>query len=176
MVRLTVAAGVEPESFLGLARRRGEGCDATQMRERSFVLQPMRVVAGGDEQDRSGVGADAVDLEQFRCAATHQGVEDIVEASTVGVEREDATSQRRDRQFRRVHDGVAPDGGTQRRRGGRQLVGGHVPEPFAQLVGSGEPEMADLIQVLDAHVAARAARHEQRADRFDVSIGGLRDP
>ena len=57
-----------------------------------------------------------------------------------------------------------------------RLVDGHVPQPFAQLVGRGEPEMADLIQVLDAHVAARAARHQQRADRFDVSIGGLRDP
>ena len=53
---------------------------------------------------------------------------------------------------------------------------GHVPQPFAQLVGSGEAEMADLIQVLDAHVAARAARDQQRADRFDVAIGGLRDP
>ena len=41
-----------------------------------------------------------------------------------------------------------------RRGGGRQLVDGHVPEAFAQLVGRGEPEVADLIPVLDARVAA----------------------
>ena len=52
----------------------------------------------------------------------------------------------------------------------------HVPQPFAQLVGSGEAEVTDLIQVLDAHVAARAAHDQQRADRFDITIGGLRDP
>ena len=34
------------------------------MRERGFVVQSMRVVAGGDQQDRGGVDADAVDVEQ----------------------------------------------------------------------------------------------------------------
>jgi hypothetical protein len=36
--------------------------------------------------------------------------------------------------------------------------------------------VADLIQVLDADVAARTACHQQRADRFDITIRGLRDP
>src|SRR3954451_21184063 len=49
MVRLSVAAAVEPEAFLGLARRRGNGRDTTEVRERCFVRQSVRVVAGGDE-------------------------------------------------------------------------------------------------------------------------------
>src|SRR5258708_12591768 len=36
--------------------------------------------------------------------------------------------------------------------------------------------MADLIEILDAHVATRTARDEQRADRFHVTIRTLRDP
>jgi hypothetical protein len=51
-----------------------------------------------------------------------------------------------------------------------------VPEPFSQLIGSREAEMADLIQVLHPDVAARPAHDQQRADRFDITIGGLRDP
>ena len=37
MVRLAVPAGVESMT-VGLARRRGDGCDATEMRERGFAL------------------------------------------------------------------------------------------------------------------------------------------
>jgi hypothetical protein len=33
--------------------------------------------------------------------------------------------------------------------------------------------VTDLIQILDPHVAARAARHQQDADRLDVSIGEI---
>jgi hypothetical protein len=52
----------------------------------------------------------------------------------------------------------------------------HVPEPFPQLIGRAEHEMTDLIQILDPHVAARAAHDQQRADRFDITIRGFRDP
>ena len=93
MVRLAVAAGVEPEALVGLARRHGEGCDATQIRERSFVLQSMRVVAGSDQQDGSGVGADAVDLERHGARATHQSVECVIQSLRVGVEGKDSIVQ-----------------------------------------------------------------------------------
>src|SRR5215207_8614895 len=101
------------------------------MRERGFVLQPVRVVARGDEQDRGGVAADAVDLEQAWSTATHQHFKRIVKTLAVSVERENATSQRRDRELRRVDDGVAPDSRTQRRRGHCQLVSRNGPESFA---------------------------------------------
>ena len=65
---------------------------------------------------------------------------------------------------------------TQCGRGASELVSMHATKPFSQLVGGGEAEVADLVQVLDPHVATRSANDQQRADRFHVTIGGLRDP
>ena len=154
-------------------RRRRSGGHASRS---GFVAQPVRIVARGDQQDRGGVGADAVDLEQARCTATHERVERLVETLAVSIEREDTTSERRDRQLRRVGHAVAVHARSQRCCGGSQVVDGHGPELLPELVGCGEAEMADLVQILDAHVATRTARHQQRADRFHVTISGLRDP
>src|SRR2546423_12894095 len=52
-------------------RRRPEGCDATQMRERRFAFQPVRVVTRGDQQDRGGVRPDAVDVQEARRGSVH---------------------------------------------------------------------------------------------------------
>ena len=57
-----------------------------------------------------------------------------------------------------------------------QVVAVNVAEPFPQLVGGAEPEMADLVEALDPHVTPRAVRHQQRPDRFHIAIGGLGDP
>ena len=70
MVRLAVPAGVQTVT-VDFSRRRRQWCGATQMRERSFAFQPVWVVACGDQQDRGGVCADTVDLEQAGRAATH---------------------------------------------------------------------------------------------------------
>ena len=177
MVGLAVPAAVEPVP-VGLARRRVDRGDAAEVRERGFGCEPVRVVAGGDEQDRGGVDADAVELEQARRAVARTSVSSSPSRRSASASSaSDAASQGRDRELRRVHDGVAAGGGSQRRGGARpDWSTVHVPEPFPQLVGCGEAEMADLVQVLDAHVAARAARDQQRPDRFDVAIGGLRDP
>ena len=45
------------------------------MRERGLVGEPVGIVAGGDEQDRSGVDPDAVDLEQGRRRPLHELLE-----------------------------------------------------------------------------------------------------
>ena len=63
MVCLAVPARVQAVA-VNLPRRRGQRSNATEMSERGFVLQSVRVVARGDQQDRGGVGPDAVDLEQ----------------------------------------------------------------------------------------------------------------
>jgi hypothetical protein len=36
--------------------------------------------------------------------------------------------------------------------------------------------MTDLIQILDPHLTRGTARDQQDADRFDITIRGLRDP
>ena len=76
-----------------------------------------------------------------------------------------------------VDDGIEPvEGAAVECDGARQVVSGHAPEPFAQLIGCGEAEVTDLIQILDAHVTTGATRDEQRPDRLDITIRALRDP
>ena len=58
----------------------------------------------------------------------------------------------------------------QRRGGACQAAAGHTPEPFSQLVGRGEAEMADLVQALDPRVTCRTFRDQQRPDRFHVAV------
>ena len=55
----------------------GRGATPHRCANAASLLQPVRVVAGGDQQDRGGVDADAVDLEQARRGAAHQRVECI---------------------------------------------------------------------------------------------------
>ena len=63
--------------------------DAAEVRPRGFGTDPLRVVTRrGDQQDRSGVDADAVDLEQARRGVGDELGEDSVEVIVVGVERE----------------------------------------------------------------------------------------
>jgi hypothetical protein len=145
------------------------------MRERSFAFESVRIVARGDEQDRGGVHADAVELEQARCRAPHKRVEFLVQAFGVGFEREHPPPEGGDREFRRIQHGVAARRGSERRRSARQMITGHMPQPFTEFVGGGEAEMTDLVQVLDAHVATGAAHDQQRADRLHIAISGLRD-
>ena len=154
----------------------GSRSDAAEMRERGFALDPLWVVTGGDEQDRGGVDPDAVHIEKARRAATHERLDEPVESDAVGVEIEDASTERRNREFRRVQDRVATRRWAQRRGGARQVVSGHATQPFAQLIGCGEAEVTDLIQILDAHVTTGATRDEQRPDRLDITIRALRDP
>ena len=60
---LTAAATVKT-STLGLARRRLDQADAAEGRERGLGVKPVGVIAGGDEQCRGRVRADAVAGQQ----------------------------------------------------------------------------------------------------------------
>ena len=86
MVELDVAArGWSRKRCWVLPLGRGQGCERHDNVLTRLVFEPVGLVAGGDEQDRGGVGADAVDLEQARRGSPHEGVEDLVEMPTVGV-------------------------------------------------------------------------------------------
>src|SRR5918995_285765 len=58
-VGASVATAVEPAT-LGLAGGGLDRADAAERGEGCFVVEALGVVAGGDEQRRGGVGADAV--------------------------------------------------------------------------------------------------------------------
>src|SRR5579862_9288769 len=121
MVRLTVPARVESMP-IDLSGRREQGCDAAEMRERRFALQPVRIVTDCDQQDGGGAGADAVDLEQARRAVSHERLELAVEPPAVGFEGERPPYQRRDREFRRVHHRFAAGSRPERGGGARQTI------------------------------------------------------
>src|SRR6266545_1508870 len=71
-IRLTVAASVEPAAF-GLAGGGVDGADAAQGGEGSFAVEPVGVVAGGDEHCRGAVLTDAVAFEQLRVVGVDCG-------------------------------------------------------------------------------------------------------
>ena len=51
---------------------------------------------------------------------------------------------------------------------------GDATEPFPQVIGPAEAEMAELVEALGAAVASRPEGDQQDPDRFHVAIGGLR--
>ena len=87
--------------------------------------------------------------------------------------------RRDDPRWRRELGGVGDDVGlavrTKRRGGPCDMVSVDTAEAFSQVIGCGEAEVADLVQILDPDVATRATSDQQRPDRFHVTICGLRD-
>ena len=64
----------------------------------------MGVVARGDQQDRGGMGADAVDVEEARRGSPGELVDQLVEVLRFGFEIKDSSTKGADREFRRVQD------------------------------------------------------------------------
>src|SRR6266480_7851054 len=85
VVGLAVAAGVEAVTG-DFPRRCGDRGSRAQVRPGGLGAEPLRMVPGGDEQQRRGVGADAIEGEQARGVAGHEGDEELVEAAELAVE------------------------------------------------------------------------------------------
>ena len=116
----------------------------------------MRVVARGDQQDRGGVDPDAVDLEQARARCARTSVLEL-RASRRSASASSATTRRPSvaiASFVAYMTVSLPAVGRNAAAVRASWSARHVPEPFSQLVGRGEAEMADLVQVLDPHVAS----------------------
>jgi hypothetical protein len=64
---VSVAGVGEPDRLVDQAGRRRDRCDAAQHRPLGFGGDPLKIVAGGDKQNRDGVGPDAVATQQFGC-------------------------------------------------------------------------------------------------------------
>ena len=97
----------------------------------------------------------------------------VVEAGVVGVDVEDAAAEGLHGELGGVGDRVAVGVGAERGGGLSEKLDRGVTEPFPQLIGCGEAEMAELVEQLDAHLTSRAVRHQQHPDRFHVAIRGL---
>ena len=79
-----------PATFPGGGRDRG---DTAQVRPRAFAAQPLRVIPGGDQQQRGGIRADAVQGEQARRAGGDQRADQLAQAVQLGVQELHAATQ-----------------------------------------------------------------------------------
>ena len=140
---------------------------------------PFGVVAGGDEQDRGGVDPDAVDARagSVRSAAT----------SSVELRRRDGRcrSSRARTRRPRVRDGELGRVAARCHRSGRGRSAAAAAASWSRDTprsrsrsssGAVKPRWRIWFEVRDAGSRRRALRDQQRPDRFDVAVAGLRDP
>ncbi len=97
-----------------------------------------------------------------------------MEAGTVAVDVDDAASEGAHRQLGGIQHRVAVAPRAQR-RGALSEGGRYATEPFPQLIGCAEAEMAELVEALDPRVAPGTVSDQQHPDRFHVAIGSLGD-
>ena len=88
---------------------------------------------GGDQQQRGGIGAGAVQAEQARRAGGDQRADQLIEAAQLGVQELDAPAQIAQRDPGRITGHVARPGAQRRDRGGqrgRGMPGEPGPQPI----------------------------------------------
>ena len=118
--------------------------------------------------------ADARQLEEARGGRSNETGELTVEVGAVGVDVQHASCEGVHGELGGVGDAVTVGVRAERRGVTGKAGDGDCAEPFPQLVGGGEAEMAELVETLDPCVASGAVGDQQHTDRFDVAIGGLR--
>ena len=96
-----------------------------------------------------------------------------MEAGAVGVDVDNAATEGLYRQLRGIHHGVAVWVRAQCRGGLGETGDGDATEPFPQLIGGAEAEMAELVETLRPRVTPGAVRDHQHPDRLDVAVSGL---
>ena len=122
-VGLTVTTTAESMPLLFAARgveRRG----SAESGEGSFVVDPARVLAGGDEQRAGGVGADPDSFDQLGRGFGDEWCEELVEHVDLVIEFEDTPREGLERDTIRVRDigasrGTEPASGAQQPRDGQ---------------------------------------------------------
>ena len=111
------------------------------------------MIPGGDEEQRGGVRADAVDGEQAGGAAGDEGSDELVEAGELAVEELRAPAEFAQRDPGGVADDVAGPG-PQRGQRGDQGSGDVPGEPGAQVIGAGQDQGPGLVDRPGALAAA----------------------
>ena len=159
---------------VGLAGAGGDGCDTAEVRPRGFVADPCGVVTGRDQQDRSGIDTDPVDLEQLRRGRSHEPLELTIERSDLGVGGLHAASKRDDRGLGGMTDRVVARPRSKGSGSAHQRFGGQSCELDTQVVRCGEHEMTELACGPDPDRPRRAFRDQQRTEPLNGPRAALR--
>ncbi len=125
-------------------------------------MEPLRVVAGGDQQAGSGIGADTVKLEQRRSGLFEERNEGMVDCAHLSGETCDASRQSPNHDVRGVGNGVRSLAGPHRGGFGDQTGLVSVVEPDPDLLGSTEH------QDIDVRLARLHGEAHQVASRMGV--------
>jgi hypothetical protein len=172
VIRLAVAALVESVTDR-LARRRLDRGRAAERGECGVAGEPVRVVAGCNQQDGGDVGADTDGFAQGRVRSGGEHVElapELVKVDGEGLMLASQGSHRHLGALVRVSEIARPEPcSTFHAR--RCVEGLEVP---SELIGSAHDEIAQLVGDPGAGVAGRAERHSDRSDGLDDPVCGLR--
>ena len=135
-------------------------------------MQPLWVVASGDQQRPDGVGAEAVSGDEVGSGRPREGGEDGIQGLDLPLETLDPPGQLPQREFGGTHRGRGIPR-TQPGRGGHHLPDGGVPEHRPQWLGPGDDEGPHLVDGVGAAMAGRAPNDTKSPDGLDISGPGL---
>src|ERR1700733_6859658 len=175
-VGLAVAAVVEAGA-VGLAGRGGDRAGAAEHRERSFAAEAVDVLPGGDEQLTGVPGGDAEQLDGARCGSRDEWLEFVIQVGDFEIESLDPLSDRAQRELRCPGRGSEIATGSTKSRADGDLSAKRlaVRELIAELLWSGDEQVADLHQRGAAGFHGAVTSDAQQPDRFHDPIGLLRD-
>jgi hypothetical protein len=120
--------------------------------------------------------ADTVEGDEARRRRCDQVGEFAVEAGAVGVDVDHPAAEGLHGELGGVGDRITGRVGAQGGGGLSEQPDGDVSEPFPQLIGGGEAEMAELVEARGAGVAPGTEGDQQHPDRFHVAIGVFATP
>ena len=93
MVGLPVPTAVESMPVGLVPGGGGQGCDTAQVRPRGLATDTIRVVTGGDQQDRGSVDPDTVEVSETCRGRSHERRERVIEPCRDGLEFDDLATQ-----------------------------------------------------------------------------------
>ena len=157
---MPVAAAVEPVAA-GLAAAGGDGAGAAERGEGLFGVQPVGVVAGGDQQGAGGVGPDAFEGQQVRGQGFGDAVHALLGLGVPGGEVLDALGQLAQRVAGGAEQGVVVSGDPEVGTGVQQFAVRQAAEALAERVGCEDQQGLELVDRLGA-VLADPAQQEFR--------------
>jgi hypothetical protein len=142
------------------------------MGEGGLVAKSLGIVAGGDEERRSGIGSDTQSADELRCRLYDQGLEDGVDLVDLLLKGDGAPSQHPQGELgERRH--VALGAGSIGRGPLEKAVDVEATELGPHGFGSSRDQAAHLVERLGPAFARRGPSDPQNPHGFDASVPRL---